>query len=240
MSEIDFTVGTIKPIEIYKEAWAMIKDQYWVIFAVTIIGLMIGGLIPIIIAGPMVAGIYLVLLRVYEGQRADFGLLFKGFEFFGPTLILMVIVTVPIIVLVFVIYIPMIMMAFAGQRISESELMWYMIGVFAVELVMTVIMVVVHSLLIFSFPLIVDKKLSAAASIKLSIRAVMKNLSGVAGFFGVGFVVVMVGYLMLCVGLYLVLPLVFAANVVLYRKVFPSKTPPIDVPPASGAYRFNQ
>lgn len=55
----------------------------------------------------------------------------------------------------------------------------------------------------------------------ISAKAVWQNLSGVVGLFAVGIVVAIVGYLMLCIGIYLVLPLIIAANVVAYRKIFP-------------------
>jgi hypothetical protein len=44
----------------------------------------------------------------------------------------------------------------------------------------------------------------------------------VAGLFGVGFVVALVGYLALCIGIYLALPLILASTAVAYRKIFPA------------------
>ena len=76
-------------------------------------------------------------------------------------------------------------------------------------------------LLIFSFPLIVDRNLGAVKAMTTSARAVFKNLGGVAGLIGVNFVLVICGYLALCVGVYLVIPIIIAANIVAYRKVFP-------------------
>ncbi len=37
----------------------------------------------------------------------------------------------------------------------------------------------------------------------------------------VGFFVSLAGYLLFCIGVYLTLPIIFAANTVAYRKVFP-------------------
>jgi hypothetical protein len=237
MNSVEFRTGVIKPVEVYKEAWAMIKDQYWLVFAVVLVGMLIGGAIPIVLIGPMICGIFLVLLNKYEGRPVDFGDLFKGFDYFLPSLILAILITVPIIIMVVGMYVPMIAMAMTGPRMSENELMGFIAGVFAVELVFAVIMVCLHTLLMFSFPLLVDKKLSVIESVKLSARAVWKNMKGVVGLFLVGFVVMFIGYLALCVGIYLTLPLVFAAQAVAYRKVFPAAPTGNFQPPPPTVYQ---
>lgn len=222
MAYTEFRTGVIKPVETYKEAWEMIKDQYWMVFAVVLVGMLIGSAVPIVLLGPMMCGIYLVLFTVYSGGTIDFGQLFKGFDFFMPSLGLAVIIMVPTFVLIFAIYIPMFVMAMAAPRMSESETIAAIAGIFAVEIVIAVFMVCLHTLLFFAFPLIVDRKLGAIDAIKTSARAVWQNLSGVVGLFAVGFGVCIVGYMALCVGVYLAIPLIMAANVVAYRKVFPA------------------
>ncbi len=226
MAYVEFKTGVIKPVEVYKEAWAMIKDQFWMVLAVTLVGIMVGSVIPVVLIGPMMCGIYLVLFQVYEGRTVDFALLFKGFDYFVPSLILAVIIMVPTIILLLTMYIPMIGIAMAGPNLSESEAMAAIGGVLLVVLIEVVVMVGLHSFLIFSFPLIVDKKMSAVGSIKTSARAVWHNLTGIGGLYLVGFGVALVGYLMLCIGIYLALPLIIAANLVAYRKVFPAAASP--------------
>lgn len=222
MQEIEFRTGVIKPVEVYKEAWELIKDQYWMVFAVVLVGMLIGGAIPIVLIGPMMCGIYLVLFQKFEGKEIDFGLLFKGFDYFLPSLILAVLIMVPTLVMLFAIYIPMIGIVMAAPRMGETELIIFIAGTVVLELVFAVIMVCIHTLLMFAFPLIVDKKLPAWQAIKTSARAVWSNMGGVVGLFAVGFVICIIGYLMLCVGIYLVIPLVIAANALAYRKLFPA------------------
>lgn len=231
--DIKFNSGAIKAVECYKEAWAMIKDQYWVAFGVVLVGLIVGSLVPLILVGPMICGIYMCLFDRYEGQPMSFDKLFKGFDFFWPGLVLTTIIMIPIFVMIVLMYVPMIGMAMAGQQMGESELMAFIIGVLVIELIFAVIMVCIHTLLMFAFPLMADKKLGAIQSIKLSVRSVWSNMSGVVGLFVVGFGVSIVGYLMLCIGIYLVIPLIFAANVVAYRKVFPGEKPSMMPPPPS-------
>jgi uncharacterized membrane protein len=222
MAYTEFRTGVLKPVEIYQEAWEMIKGQYWMVFAVVLVGMLIGSFVPVVLLGPMLCGIYLVLLGLQEsGRPVDFAQLFKGFDYFMPSLGLAVVIMVPTIVLMFALYIPMFFMAMAGPRMSESEVITAIAGILAIEVVIAIVMVCFHTLLFFSFALIVDKKMGTADAIRTSARAVWNNLSGVVGLFAVGFIVCILGYLALCIGVYLVIPLIMAANVVAYRKVFP-------------------
>jgi uncharacterized membrane protein len=115
----------------------------------------------------------------------------------------------------------MIAMALAGERMSQEELLVFIAVLIAVELVLGIIMVAVHSMLIFAYPLIVERDLSAMQAIRLSSRASWQNLGGITGLMGVALLFTLAGYLLLCVGIYLVLPLIMAATAVAYRKVFP-------------------
>ena len=148
--------------------------------------------------------------------------IFFGLPALGIKMTAMTAAILGTLILIFTMYIPMIGIAMAGPNLSESEAMAAIGGVLVIVLIEVLVMVCLHSLLIFSFPLIVDKKMSAINAIKTSARAVWQNLSGVAGLFVVGFGVAFVGYLMLCIGIYLVLPVIIAANLVAYRKVFPA------------------
>ena len=236
MQATDFQTKVIKPVEIYKESWALIKDQYWLTFGITIVGMLIGGAVPIVLIGPAICGIYVCLFHKIEGREVKFDLLFKGFDYFKPSLIVAVVVMVPVFVLIFTVYIPMIGMALAGPRMNEPDLLAWLIGVGIFEFFIALFMVCIHTLLMFAFPLIVDRQLSGIESMKTSARAVWQNLGGVAGLFGVGFLVGIVGYLMLCVGIYLVLPLIFMSNAVAFRKIFPPLQRTSLEPPPPTAY----
>ncbi|MEQ1643395.1 MAG: hypothetical protein ABL959_08150 [Pyrinomonadaceae bacterium] len=221
MQNDQFNTGVIRGPEVFKEAWELMKDQYWLIFGITIVGMLVGSAVPVVIIGPMMCGIYLCLLDKMDGREVKFDRLFKGFEFFGPSLIVAIVIMVPMIVLLFAIYIPMIAVAMAGPRMSESEVIPLLIGTVLFEIVVAFIMVCFHTLLIFSFPLIADRKLGGFDAMKVSAKAVWHNLGGIASMIGVSFVVAMGGYLLLCIGVYLALPLIMMSWAVAYRKVFP-------------------
>ena len=233
----EFKTGVVRPVEVYKEAWAIMKDEFWLVFAITLVAILIGSVVPVILMGPMMCGLYMCLLDKIDGRRLAFDRLFKGFDYFLPGLVVALLFMVPVIVFIVVMYIPMIGIAIAGPKMSEEALIPFIIGVIAVELLFGVIMTVVHSLLIFSFPLIADRGLNGLEAVKLSARAVWANRGGVAGLFGVGILVAVAGYAALCIGIYLALPVLMTAMAVGYRKVFPALEPTNFGPPPPDAYQ---
>src|SRR5437588_9796822 len=96
---MEFRRGAIAPMECIKEGWALIKDQFWLFLGITVVGLLIGGLVPIVLFGPMMVGIFLCLQQRQRHQPVEFGLLFKGFDQFVPALIVAALKIVPIFIL---------------------------------------------------------------------------------------------------------------------------------------------
>jgi len=226
MTNTEFKTGVIKPVECMKEGWELIKDQYWLFFAITLVGMLVGGLIPFGIGvGAMFCGIYYTMFQKLDGKTVEFGDLFKGFNYFVQGLIPMLIIIVPSVILGIIMYASMFAVMFSSMdsrgRIDDSVI-WKLYGTIITEgLVLSLVLGCLHAFIMFSFPLIVERKLSGMEAFKLSAKAVWQNLSGVAGLilveFGLGFI----GYLICGIGLYLTMPIMFAGVLVAYRKVFP-------------------
>lgn len=215
----------------------MLKPQFGITFAAFLIAMLIGGFAGIIM-GALMCGLYLCLFDLQEGREVKIERLFNGFQYFLPSFLVLLVMMVPVIVMMILIYLPMIGMAFAGARMSESEIIPFIIVAVIVEVIFAIIMVCFHTLMMFAFPLIVDKKLSAIQAMKTSWNAVWMNLGGVASLYGVGFLVSLAGMLLFCVGVYLVMPLILAAQVVAYRKIFPgSLQPKFTEPPPPAEYK---
>ncbi|HQZ98481.1 MAG TPA: hypothetical protein PLP21_19360 [Pyrinomonadaceae bacterium] len=237
MNPSEFRTGVIKPVEIYKEAWELIKPQYWLVFAIVIVGILVGSVIPIILIGPAMCGIFMCLFCLTDGKPLKFEDLFKGFEYIWKSLPISLAIMVPVFVFLIVIYIPLIGVAVAGNKMSESELLPFIAGVLVFELIAAIVMVSFHTLLLFAFPLVADRGLSGIDAIKLSIKAVWQNLAGMAGLLGVGMVIAMVSYLALCIGVYFAMPIIIMGQAVAYRKIFPALPgAPFD-PPAPSSYQ---
>ena len=235
MNPVEIRRGVIKPIECYKEAWELIKNHFWLLLAVVFVGGLIGGASMYILFGAMSCGMFYCYLRVIDRKDFRFEDLFKGFNYWLPGLLVGLLFIVPMVILYAVIYIPPIVAIAANPRIKSDELLAVMGVSFAVDVVISFFMVCLHTLIMFAFPLLVDKNLSAWQAIKVSARAVLANLGGVAGLFGIGFILCLVGMAAFCVGIYFVVPLMIGANTVAYRKIFPSGEN-LDLNPPSPAY----
>ena len=234
----EFQTGVIRPIECMKEGWELIKDDYWIFFAITLVGLLIGGFSMYILVGAMICGIFYCFLQKMDGQPTTFDNLWKGFNWWLPGLIATIFMIVPVFIVLGFIYAPFITAAVMGSRLSESEMMSLLFGAFAVDLIFIIIMICFHTLLMFTFPLIVDRNLGAFAAMKLSAKGVWKNLGGIAGFYGVVFVLSLLGAVTCGVGSYFVMPIVLAGTAVAYRKIFP-KTNDFQQPPPPNYYQGN-
>jgi hypothetical protein len=240
MRPIDFQSGKIRPVECAKEAWELIKSDYWTLFAILLVGALIGAVSAYILIGAMVCGIMYCYLRRIDGYPVKFEDLWKGFSFFWPSLLVTILIVAPIIIWTFVllltVYLPIVMSAAMGDRLSGDELVATMGGALLLDVIIAVVMICFHTLLMFCFPLVVDRGLRGFAPIPVSARAVWKNLGGVCGLIGANFLLVLLGELACGVGLYLVMPLIMATNMVAYRKVFPALTSPNLNPPPTNAY----
>ncbi len=219
----EFNTGVIRPVECMKEGWELIKDEYWLFLGITFVGMLIGGIIPLGIGiGAMFCGIYYVLLQKMNGRRVEFGDLFKGFNYFVPALVTSLIVIIPSIIAVFVLYGSVIALFFAVMASQNGAmLVGALATVFVEVIILWLVLGSLHALVMFAYPLIVERNLNGVDAFKLSARAVWANLSGVVGIILLEFVMGIVGYMALAIGVYFVLPIMFAGVLVAYRKVFP-------------------
>ncbi len=223
MYKPEFQTGAIRPVECFKEGWELIKSDYWILFAISLVGALIGGFSMYILLGAMMCGIYYCYLRKIDTGIVSFDDLWKGFSVFLPSFIVTLLIVVPLIVVYVIIYIPVILALTMGSRLSSDEFMSLFVGAAIFDSVLAVVMVCFHTLLLFCFPLIIDRNTSAMQSIKLSARAVWKNLGGVAGLIGLSFLLMLIPGIITCgIGIYFVIPVVFAGFTVAYRKIFPA------------------
>lgn len=239
MTKETFNVGVVKPVECMKEGWELIKDDFWRIFAITSFGMLIGGLIPFGIGiGAMFCGIYYVLLKKMNRENYEFGDLFKGFSFFIPGLIVSLIVVIPAVISGIFIYGTMIAFFISSVdshgRINES-VMYGMFGTIFIEaVILAIVMSCLHALIMFAFPLIAERNMKGVEAFKLSAKSVWANLSGVVGIilleFVMGFAAYLLTFFIFGLGVYLVMPIMFAGVLVAYKRVFPdlneNKMPP--------------
>jgi len=229
--------GVVRPVECMKEGWEIIKSDYWLLFAVTLVGFLIGGVTLYILLGAMICGVFLCYLNKIDGKPVSFDDLWKGFQWWLPGFVAVIVMIVPAIFVYAIIYVPIMMSMVMGSKLSQDEMMGLFVGAFAVDLIFMVIMVCFHTLLMFTFPLMVDRKLGVLAAMKTSARAVWKNLGGIAGLYGIAFLLGILGAMACGIGTYFVIPLVMAGNIVAYRKIFPALENFSNQPPPPNFYQ---
>ena len=241
---VEFRRGVVSPLECIKEGWALIKDDYWLFFGITVIGMLIASAFAIVLMGPMLVGIFLCLLQRQRRQRVEFGMLFKGFEQFVPGLVVTVLKMIPIIILMVPYYILIIaLMATTMPRDGSPDAApAFMASFFGLEILFFITIFVVSMLVeiffMLAYPLVADRKMSGLDAVKLSYHAARANLGGIIGLLLLNGVFGFIGFLCCFVGVYFYLPVAYAAHAVAYRRIFPDigqtfPTPP--PPPASWA-----
>src|SRR6185503_13372569 len=105
-SQIPFRRGAVQPVECLKAGWNLVSDQYWLFVGMCAVSMIVGSAVPLgILMGPMMCGVYLTCFRKRRGLPIEFGTLFKGFDYFGQSVIAALLHVIPITVIVVVAYI---------------------------------------------------------------------------------------------------------------------------------------
>lgn len=228
-AQISFQKIPIQPFDCLVQGYQLVKDQYWLILGITFVGLLIGGVFPLVLLGPCYCGIYLCLFKKSKNQAIQFDNLFKGFDYFANSLIatlvqagFAILVLIPLIILVVILVIALGTSAFdvqSGQLSPDLVLMqWLPLAVLI--LVAVVILLTLHVLMIFSYPLIVECNLKGWDAVKISFRAAWPNIGGMIGLALLSGLLSLVGVCLCYVGAILVAPITFAAWVVAFNKIF--------------------
>jgi len=223
---IEFRRNAVEPMECIKAGWNLIRNQYWLFVGMTAVGVMIGSVVPLgLLMGPMMCGLYLALFQTRRGQPIEFGILFKGFDYFGDSVVATLLHMIPIVVVFVPSYILFYVGLFVimGQQGGEpnSAALLGFFGFFAIFwLVMMVILITLSVVFTFAYPLIVDRRLSGIEAVKLSIKAALANFWRLLGLLLMTGLMSFVGVLCCYIGVFLAMPVSLAAIATAYEQVF--------------------
>ncbi len=235
---IQFRTGVIKPVECVKEGWALIKDQYWLFLGIVLVGVLVGSAVPLVLIGSMMVGIYMCFFRRMRGEPVDFGLLFKGFDYFAQSLIAALIQMIPMVIIMVPAYIIMFALMITsmprGQMDPDASTR-FVFTFLGFELVFVAVILVVgiavNIFFMFAFPLIADRGLSGLEAIKLSIKAGKANFGGILSLLLLNFAIGLLGVLACYIGVFFIMPISLASYAVAYRRVFPALSQNFASPP---------
>lgn len=215
----------IGPIEALNRGYQLLGDQYWLFLGTCLVGVFIGAAVPLgILMGPMMVGIFYCLIEREQGRRFEFNALFRGFEQFWDSLIVMIAAVVTSMALVLplvVIYLAILFWSTSSR--GEPNLGIMMGGMAVYMLLVTVASIVSYLPFSFCFQLIADKRMTGLDAIKLSARAVWHNLGSMIAFSATGGLISLVLTLMCYVPVFFFLPIWFSAAFVIYREAFPEE-----------------
>src|SRR5580765_3453574 len=116
-----FNRKAVRPVECLEGGFAAIKDQYWLFVAISLVGMLIAGVVPLgILMGPIMCGIYLTLFRHMRGGKIEFSMLFKGFDHFVESLIATLLYFIPILLVMLPFYGVMVAAMFFFSRHNQA------------------------------------------------------------------------------------------------------------------------
>ena len=254
MTNPQYYKGAIDATGCISNAWEMIKPNYWLFFAVSLVAALIvgavayipfaGGIISAILAAPVMGGVYYIALRAMRGEPVEFGMMFKGFEKAGPLFLIGAISALPTIIFtildIFLRTSEVLVRAILGSRqVNQFQSGTTDIAIAGGMITLIVIIVVVYFLFsilwgitfAFAVPIAMDQNVDAITAIKLSAKSSWSNFGGGLVLMILSGLMLFGGVIVCCIGLFFVLPIVEVAWAFAYRQVFPDLGP-------SPAYRY--
>ena len=227
--DIPFRRNAVEPVECIKGGWELIKNQYWLFVGMTLVAILVGSAVPIVLIGPMMCGLNIAFFKVRRREPIEFGTLFKGFDFFGQSVIAALLHTVPIIAIVLPAYLLFyvsifVSMAAAGAGGGDEPNPGAFLGVMAVFgvfwIVVMILIIIITVGFTFAYPLIVDRKLAGFDAVKLSFRAAFANFWRLLGMMLLTGFLNLLGVMACYVGAFFVMPIGYAAIAKAYEQVF--------------------
>jgi uncharacterized membrane protein len=227
--QIPFRRGVVEPVECLKAGWELIRDQYWFFVGMCAVAMIIGSAVPLgILMGPMMCGLYLTFFRKRRGLPIEFGTLFKGFDYFGQSVIAALLHVIPITAVIIAAYIFLYIGMFAAMLAASASGsdsapfagIAFLLVVLVFYVVILLIVIVISICFLFAYPLIVDRGLQGFDAVKLSFRAGFANFWRLLGMSLLGGLLSIGGLLLCYVGILLVFPITLAAGAVAYEQVF--------------------
>src|SRR5215213_2246948 len=224
--QIPYRRNAVGPVECITAGWELVKGQYWLFVGMCVVSMLIGSAVPAgILLGPMMCGLYFAFFKLRRGEPIEFAMLFKGFDYFGPSLIATLLHIVPILAIVipaYVFFYVSLIVSVIAQGDDPNP--WAFLGVLAMLLlffaVVFAVIILVSVGFTFAYPLIVDRKMKGLDAVKLSFKAAMGNFWGLLGMVALTALMNLAGIMACYVGMFLVLPISYASIAAAYERVF--------------------
>jgi uncharacterized membrane protein len=191
----------------------------------------IGSIVQLAVIGPLTAAWYGYFLRHIRGQAAAMEDVFAVFS--SPDLFHMIAVHVIVTVLAVLLLVPFFFAVFftmigtvaATAAATESQVAAFSMGPLALIPMLVFLpvfagMLYVQMAFMFALPLIHDRGHAFWPAMRLSQRVVHRQLLPMIGLLLLALLVGLAGFLALCVGIFVALPVIMASNAYAYEDLF--------------------
>lgn len=152
-------------------------------------------IVGLILAGPLTAGFFYIILNRIRGKEFYMGDIARGFEVFVAAVLADILISV------------FISIGFAFLIIPG---------------------IIISAIYMFAFPLIIEKKMDFWQAMETSRKVVTKNIFELSVFMLVLYIFIFIGVLLLLVGFFVALPIVFAAIAYAYCDLIGLEEPPVE------------
>lgn len=246
MENIEYRKGAVDASGCIGEGWNFLKSNYGLFIGMIVVQIVItiiasfipyaGSFINIIVGGALTCGIYIALLRQRRGESVPFSLMFEGFSRVVPVTLVRLVAAIPVLVfgVALASFITLPQLAPDGSNVKEFMAAIlsreFLVPVISGYLLVLIVSVVFNILLFFAIPLIADRDARIGDALKLSFNAALNNFGGLLLSILEG-LMLFAGALACGVGIIFVLPLVYAANIAAYKRVFPDEAPQFNSSP---------
>jgi hypothetical protein len=166
------------------EGWRLVTRDLGTFVLMALVYALLTSAVPVIIQGPLSVGFHLFCAKKILGRRAEFADLFKGFDFFIPSLLASLLVSILVSVGLVFFLIPGLVLAAMYQ---------------------------------FVYLFIFDKRMDFWPAMQASHAVVKNDYAGFCLFVLALIGINVLGFLCLIVGIFVTIPLSFAAVTVAYR-----------------------
>jgi uncharacterized membrane protein len=205
--------------------WEAVKGNLWptvgttllVMFAMQAAGAIpfLGILIGLVVNGPLLGGLYVYFLKMIRGEPTTVGDGFAGFsKAFVPLMLNMLFMSL----LLYIWFAPAAIYAFTSKALTPGGSFPPMLAILAGLALLPMIYLAVG--FTFSFPLIVDLELGVMDAIKVSFKVVNMHWWSIFALMLVSGVLAMLGLIACCVGIFITMPIFYAAFCYAYEDIF--------------------
>ncbi len=214
----------IGPIACYQEAYEFLKNDYATFWALTIVGTFIGNAVPIVLQGPMYCGLTMCFIAKRRMEHFDFNLMFRGFDYFGKSIVgvlcsfgVQMVLFLPIAFFYIGIFVSLIAWQQSNNNIMVIPIILFYLAAISYSIVVTNLG---FTLTFFTCCLMVDRQMDSLDAFKIAFHSIRKNLWQLVLHALIGTGVYLAGMMACGIGLLFLIPLIVTAEYMAYEKVF--------------------